>query len=227
MKTKILSKDLPLLQYNNNINSNLQIVCNYLKLIEENKINDIDLIFPGMTHKALFDNEEEKRYNKKLMKKNKIIKKEDLVSKYINAKVLSQEECQDLIYNVFKKDEKELPSFYQINAFINVLAEQLKLFNKNFYLSSNQLQWQNFRVVRSYILESFIYLTKFFTRAAFTKLLNEQNITHKKMYGEYDEQNDIENEIKAYQKYEHNIISFNSIKSTLIFFMIKAELYLK
>ena len=72
--------------------------------------------------------------------------------------------------------------------------------------------------IRSYILEGFINLTRYFTKAAYTKLLNEQIETHDIMNGVYDEDKDNKNGIKHLAEGENNAISYNKINSTLIFF---------
>jgi hypothetical protein len=51
----------------------------------------------------------------------------------INAKTISQKECEELIKsNIGIKN----PNYYQINSFINALSGQLKQFSLNFLLSA-------------------------------------------------------------------------------------------
>jgi len=67
------------------LDSNIQLVANYLKAIKENKINKYDLIFPNITP---IDFENRFYY----IKKNKF-------STSVKAELLSQDECQKLIFD--------------------------------------------------------------------------------------------------------------------------------
>ena len=150
--------------------------------------------------------------NKRKKKKTKIIS--DL---FIDAEQLSQKECQQLISEVFKEDKNEFPSYYQIQSFVDVLAEQLKSFNKSYNLHMEQLKNKPFVSVRSLGVEGFINSTRYFTKAAYSKLLNEQIVTHK-VIRDYDEKEDLAKGIENLAKYKENEISFDKIDSTLIFF---------
>ena len=55
-----------------------------------------------------------------------------------NAKILSQEECQKIIFEEIKKTISH-PNYYQITSFVDVLAKQFKEFNRNYYLTSHLL----------------------------------------------------------------------------------------
>ena len=220
LREELLIKDISLLNVPQNILSNVQIVCNYLQLRKEKKLDIVDLIFPGITQEDLWKDEiKEKFENKKKgnRKKTKEVN-EELPTTFIMAKIISQKECHKLIFDVFKEDKDEFPSYYQIKSFIDVLAEQLKIFNKSYILNADQLRRRNFKVVRSYILEGFINLTKYFTKAAYNKLLIEQKITHDKHFWNYDEQKDIRNGINKLADKNRNVISYDKIDSTLIFF---------
>ena len=79
-----------------NINCNIEIVANYLKALKENRINEYDLIFEGITPK-------------------------DLVNKKTSLKpeLISAVKCQELIFEAIKNKIEE-PNYYQIISFINV-----------------------------------------------------------------------------------------------------------
>ena len=194
-----------------NLDDNIQIVCNYLKLRKEKKIDNTDIIFQDTP---------EDLYKRKIKKKNgkKLIEKEYISKLFIPAKKLSQEECQDLIFEVFKENKDDFPSYYQIKAFIDVLAGQLKIFNKSYILNAEDLINENYKVVRSYTLEGFINMTKYTTKASYQKLLEEQTKTHDILFGEYDEQKDIEEGVNKLTNFAKNEISFDKLDSTLVFF---------
>ena len=141
----------------------------------------------------------------------------------IDGVYLSQKECEELIKEYIGI---KLPTYYQINSFINALSGQLKKFSLNFQLSAgnliqvgNFLGKQNLKDIRVIMVNGFIKNTQHFTQGAFNKLLNSQLDTYKVgielgIYNE-DKQNDIA--IKALSK-NQEIISFDKIKPSLIFF---------
>ena len=129
----------------------------YAKLNE--KYKSIDILSSIMGSKA---NKEEKE------KENQKNQEKKLPSAFIKAERLSQQECQELIFDLFKEDKDKFPSYYQIKSFIDVFAEQLKTFSKNYILSIDYLR--EFRSIdltkiRIYIIEGFINVTKYFTRS--------------------------------------------------------------
>ena len=206
---KILN--LPPLIVPSRLNSNVQIVSNYLKALKEDKINKFDLIFPNITPKD-FDGRFY-YYNKNKQDK----KKKFNVS--IKAKLLSQNECQNLIFESIKKEISE-PTYYQINSFINVLAIQLKKLNQNIYLNAYQLIASNSisnSLVRTFIVQNFIKLTKYLIMGEFTKLLKNQKIDHDILFGQYDEEKDNINAIQELATTRTEVVSFNTIDS-LVFF---------
>ena len=100
--------------------------------------------------------------------------------------------CQKLIMSVIGEIK---PTYYQINTFINVLASQLIQFNRNYFLSAcTILDTGNFKncSVRSLIIRKFIDLTKYFTKGAFTELLNEQESVQTLMNSKFNEKEKIE-----------------------------------
>lgn len=116
-KTKINLENLPPLIVSKEINSNIQIVCNYLKLLKSGKLSETDLIIEGI---SLSQNDIQ----------SLIMDDFSSNSTFINAESLSPEDCDILIKNTFKNESKtEYPTYYQINSFINILAYQLKKFS--------------------------------------------------------------------------------------------------
>jgi len=177
------------------IDSKVQIVSNYLKLLKENEIDKHDLNIDGITTDFI-----------KLSNRN--IK---------NAKVLSQKECQELIFEKFIETNKSNKYFnyYQIQTFIDVLADEFIKFNHSFYISTKILREKQ---LRSSIIEGFIKLSNYFTQGAFSKLINEQKSTHKMLFGQYDESEDNKNGINNLAKDKHFVVSFDKIEQSLIFF---------
>ena len=151
---KLLIKNLPpLIVPQDSVCNNIQIVANYLKDFNEENIDKNDLYFEKITPEDFF------RYETKE-----------------NAKILSQKECQQLIFEEIKK-KIELPNYYQITSFIDVLATQFKKFNQNFYLNAHMIQMfhnGDTMRIRSFIVESFIKITKHFIEGAFTKIVKKK-----------------------------------------------------
>ena len=205
-KRKLSIDKLAPLIVSSDITSNIQIVCNYLKDLRENRINTKDLFFPGITP------EEFKTMVYWIGKRS--------FSTVVDAVVLSQEQCQQLIFDTIKTAIPK-PTYYQINSFIDVLAVQFKKFNQNYFLNARQLRIKNVKAqsIRTFIIESFIKLTKHFTEGAFTDLLKSQEETHKAITGRYDEDEDINNAVQNLAINEKKeIISFNKIDPSLLFF---------
>ena len=151
-----------------NLDENIQIVCNYLKLRKEKKINDNDIIFENITPKELY------KFKIKVKNGKKINEKEYLSPLFIRKKTFSEEECKKLIFDVFKENKNDFPSYYQIRAFIDVLAGQLKIFNKSYILNPEDLKKMNYKVVRSFAIEGFINMTRYTIKASYQKLLDER-----------------------------------------------------
>ncbi len=191
----------------NNLDSNIQLVSNYLKAIKENKLNNFDLIFPNITPIDFKD-----RFY--LINNNKY-------STSLNAELLSQEECQKLIFNSIKRIRSE-PNYYQIESFIKVLSNQLTKFNQNFYLSVYILltnRCRNLCFIRTSIVENLIKLTNYFTEGALD-LIKIQNFIHKELSEQYDEDKEIkQKEIVPLDMFPNkNFISFDKIEPSLLFF---------
>ena len=186
--------------------SNEEVVANYLKALKNDKINKFDLIFPNITPVDF---------------KNRTYKyKGKTETTTLEAELLSQEECQQLIFSSIRETIGE-PTYYQIISFINVLAVQLKKLNQNFFLNAHQLIISNRMsncLIRTFIVQSFIKLTIHFTKGAFTDLIKGQEKVHKSLFGQYDEGQDINNAVNNLAENKHELISFDKINPSLLFF---------
>ena len=196
------------------ITNNIEIVANYLVALNENKINEYDLIIPNFTpdifQKGLIIN---KSYKKKAKTTS------------LMAKLFSAENCQNIIFNVIKQHIKE-PNYYQIISFINVLAGQLRKLNKNFYLNALELinnNRLNILHIRSFIVNSFINLTSHFTEGAYTDILKSQDQVGESIGGVYNEKNDLEKAVNNLAKDVKDVISFEKINPSLVFFHEKTS----
>ena len=197
--------DLAPLIVPNNLDSNIQLVSNYLKAIEEDKLNNFDLIFPNITPNDFRD-----RFY--LINNNKY-------STSVNAELLSQEECQKLIFNSIKRRNSK-PNYYQIESFVKVLSNQLKKFNQNFYLSAYILltnRCRNLCFIRRLIVECLIILTNYFTKGALG-LIKFQNFVQKELSKQYDKEINQESILPIDMFPNENFISFDIIEPSLLFF---------
>ncbi|KAG4089111.1 hypothetical protein H8356DRAFT_1007620 [Neocallimastix lanati (nom. inval.)] len=161
---RITSDSIPPLIVTNDITSNVQIVCNYLNNI--NEINEKDMYFEGITVND---------YNS---------------NSYIKATPLSQEECQNLI---FQNLHIENPNYYQIESFINLIAEQLRLLTKSIYLNVEQLNYNgrykrntNLNKIRKFFIESLVKITKHFITSSYDNTIKGQNVTYNQQQGKID-----------------------------------------
>ena len=201
--------NLPPLIVPKELDSDIQIVANYLKALKENKINEFDLIFPNIT-----PSEFEKNFY--YIKKKKY-------STSIKATLLPDIECQELIFNEIKEFYRE-PNYYQITSFIKVLSVQLKKFNQNFYLSAHIIITSNkksYCKIRTIIVQSLIKLTKYFTKGAFTYFLENDKNMNLSIFENLNEIRDIDSKninSNILSNDTHQIISFDKIESSLFFF---------
>ena len=99
-KIKVSIENLPSLIVNKEIDSDIQIICNYLRLFKNKKIIDNDLYIPNIS----------------LPDFNNLPNK-------ITAEIIPDNECKELIYEYLKI---EYPNYYQINNFIKILSGQFK-----------------------------------------------------------------------------------------------------
>ena len=202
-KTEMKIENLPPLIIEEQINSNIQIVCNYLKLLKSGKISDKDLNIKNVSFEYFPEDES--------------------IQTKLDAVSLPQKECEDLIKEYIGI---KYPTYYQINAFINSLSGQLKKFSMNVQLNAGFLiengkiiNKPNLKKIREIMLNGFIKNTQHFTQGAFEKLLNSQMDTYNVgvKHGEYKEEEQEEVAIKALSNLQE-IINFDKIKPSLIFF---------
>ena len=184
------------------ITSNIQIVANYLKIKNNNNIDKRGLFFPNLhyTEETLIQFN-----NVKTIKKEK--DEED-------AQVLSQKECERLINLEIRKYNKN-PNYYQIKTFIDVLANQLILFTKDFFIKVEILNLNQNEGIRSIIFQSFIDSTQHFIKNTYDNILSGQLITYKALNCKYNEEDAIQKANENLIKKE--IVSFEAIKPSLVF----------
>ena len=200
-KIKISIENLPPLIVNKEIDSDIQIICNYLRLFKNEKIIDNDLYIPNISLPYLNN------------LPNKII-----------AEIISDNECKELIYEYLKI---EYPNYYQINNFIRILSGQfkklslIKSLSADFLIKTgNELGNPELKNNRYILFDNIIKNTRFLISSSFEKLLNSQDISYNmnsNIGGEYDEKKQNELAIEALSK-QSDIISYNNIKTPLIFF---------
>ena len=192
--TKLSINKLDKLIVENDVNSKVQIVANYLKALKDKYIDKENLYFKEISPEAF----------------SGYPRRHDAIE-------LSQKECQDLIFGEIKTTITT-PNYYQITTFIEVLAEQFTKFGKNYYLEVNTLMERKITSLRSSIIESFIKITKHFTEGAFTKIVKSQKITHDNLFGIYDENKDNDKAMEELAKTKHEVVSFENIDPSLFFF---------
>ena len=189
------------------INSNIQIVCNYLKMYEEKKINNSDIYIQNVSIEV-----EDNYYNT------------TNVGEIFYATPMERKECERLIHKYIGID---YPTYYQINAFINVLSGQLKKFSMNYELTARYLiengeimNDDNLKNIREILMESFVENTQHFTKGAYNNLLNSKDENYKVEVeqGIYDENKQEKIAIDILSVQDNDMISFSKINPPLIFF---------
>ena len=165
---KLYISNLPPLIISKEIDSNVQIVANYLKLIKNKQIDEKELYIENISHKNILSYE------------NKIL-----------AESLEQKECEELIINEIRKDI-EMPNFYQIASFINFLATILIKFNRNKNLYNNKilsLEIDNLNNIKSFIINSAIKIAKILINTENNEVIieNENIIKENNNANKFDE----------------------------------------
>ena len=199
-KTMLEIEKLAPLIVPNEINSNVQVVANYLKYLKDNKdeLNSHNIFFKGISPDDWENNLS------------------------VKAEELSQKDCQTLILG--KIHEKiEYPNYYQITSFINLLGAQLKKFSQLYFLSPQY--FNDFGIppedIRSYTIETFIFFTKYFIEGGYINLVNNQTRYFRQMARNFDENRDNEEAIKELAQEgnnSNNLVSFNNIESIFLTF---------
>ena len=216
-KKEMKIENLPSLIFENKdkpLNSNIQIVCNYLKLLKSGKLSEKDLIIDKV---SLSRDDIEANISRDIFKGDTCI----------DAQYLNENECNTLIMELIKdKLGIKFPNYYQINSFINVLSGQLRNFSMNIgltaaYLIQSELALnrKNIRKLREILVNSFIKNTIHFTQGAFDKILSAQQENYNVgiEQGNYDEDKQEEVAIKALSN-PGDIISCDKIDPALVFF---------
>ena len=189
-------RELPPLIVSKDVTDNVQVVAHFLKLVKNKEVDNVDLYFKGLTPPDFCNYRTSRRVNP-----------------------LSQEECQSLIFDEISKTISQ-PNYYQITSFIDVLAAQFKEFNRNFLINANFLSDCRLDTsIRTLIIESYIKMTKHFTKGAFTELIQTQEKTRNTInLNQYNADEDISKGIQELSNIKPNLISFDKFNYSLIFF---------
>ena len=122
-------------------------------------------------------------------------------SKFIEAKILPQKICQYLIFTGIKK-QISFPTYYHRR--------------ENKYSI-------DYSYIRSFVIGSFIINTKYFINLSFTELLSNQKMSYSIMHKKYQEDIEIKDIINKLTRNKYNVISFDKIDPSLIFFLENSE----
>ena len=191
--TKKLSiKNLSPLIVTNEIDSNIQIVANYLKALKNDEIDKIDLYFEKVSPLDFLN-----------LKTTKIVKS------------LPQNECEELIFNEIQEYIFE-PNYYEIESFINYLANQFKKLCSNFYLCTDNLMYliDKSSKIKTFIVKTIIKEAIFIIEGSHAKFLKEQIMINEMINKRKDFNLGIENLIQNKEKE----ISFDKLNYPLFFF---------
>ena len=178
------------------LDTNVQIVANYLKFLKNdiNCLNTRDIYFEGI-------NPNFKEFETKIV-----------------AEILPQKECQELI---LKKIEEKIPkpNYYQITSFINILGTQLRKFSQNFILSAMNLNNSGQNDIRSFVVKNFIEFA-IDLESGYIDLIKNQMRNYRKFIRNFNEDKKYEEAILKLANVDEkkNIISFDNMKRTLLIF---------
>ncbi len=132
----------------------------------------------------------------------------------------SAKECEEIINRHFKVENQ---NYYQKMNFIKILSVQFKKFLTCIYFDYNLAKLDQkgdvISKARVAVIKNFIELTKVFTQSPFDTVLLRQ-MKSMKLFGKYDEENAINEGIKALANEDEKkqIFSFEQIKPSLVFF---------
>ena len=142
----------------------------------------------------------------------------------MKAEVLTDKECQKLIFDSIKEKIPD-PTYYQIISFINILSVQLKRLNRSYCLNAHQLLINKKKcIIRTFMVENFIKFAQNFVQGEFSNIIKNERIIHKRLFGIYDENNDINNAVNSLAFInEIQNISIDNINPSLIFFHENSE----
>jgi len=142
------------------------------------------------------------------------------VCNYNDSIPIKKFEKKDILDLINEHFNLKMHSFYQIHTFINFLAFQFKLFSKNFYFGVSTLKnnehakGKKLLTSRKTLVESFIKITKYFTKSAYDELIKMQENTDNFM----NKKREIDKDIIIKSLLNENIISYNKIDFIMIFF---------
>ena len=141
-----------------NLDSNIQIACNYLSLLQNNKLNDMNIfIFDNIKAKAL-DNElyvdtfvtpEYLNYLKKDFNDNGNISYRKVLLNTNLIDIIPEKECRELLFNYFVKENTSIQETDD-----NVINNEINLNVENTFLSFDSKKEQ-------YTLDSFYQISSF------------------------------------------------------------------
>ena len=130
----------------------------------------------------------------------------------------SAKECENIINKHFTVENQ---SYYQKMNFIKILSIQFKKFSKSSYFNYEYANenglGEMMKKSRTAVIKNFIELTKLFTRSPFDTVLLKQKKSMD-LFGKYDENQAIEEGVKALANEKQEIFSFEQIKPSLVFF---------
>jgi len=175
----------------NEIDSDIQIVANYLKVLKNDEIEKIDLYFERISPSDFLKNKSTKF-----------------------AKCLPQNECEELVFDEIQQYISE-PNYYEITSFINYLGKQFKYLNFYSGLSYNSLHNDNqpYRF-KTFILKSIIKGAIYFIESSHLKFIKDQEMINEMIPVIKESNLGIENLIKNEEK---EISSYN-LNFPLLFF---------
>ena len=127
-------------------------------------------------------------------------------------------ECEDIINKHFTVENQ---SYYQKMNFIKILSVQFTKFTQssyfNYEFANENGMGEMMKKSRIAVIKNFIDLTKVFTRSPFDTVLLKQKKSME-LFGKYDENQAIEEGVKALANEKQEIFSFEQIKPSLVFF---------
>ncbi|OUM60841.1 hypothetical protein PIROE2DRAFT_13322 [Piromyces sp. E2] len=139
----------------------------------------------------------------------------------IEIKTLSQQECHKIVFDSLNIEN---PNYYQIIAYINILAEQLIHFSKSIHLNVNQLNEyrqlrpnsRNLNNIRFFFVDSLIKVAKHFITSYYDDIIKRQNITHDQQKGIIDLEKAKKKTISYLSVKKQKQFSFQNIKPSMI-----------
>jgi len=173
------------------VKSNLQIVCNYLNNI--NIINKKDIHIPDISFTT---------------------------ANSIDVVPIREEKCSEIIFSYLEK-EKNNSNYYQIQSFINILAQQFILLSKSYYFNVEQLNTyyqysrnSNLLDFRRFIIISLTKVIQPFITSTYNNIIKDQKLTYGQQKGRIDIKE--AKETAALYLSEKETFSFDKIRPSLI-----------